>query len=781
MIVANSGAETVSLSATEEFDLEREIASSEAKFKQLENAIALLKASKNAKNPNKIHEIKQLEVDKSFCERLISNLQLCRSFLPGTSVEANLGREEVAKGVVEGIFIDHRGTPMLRCEFGKESHHVSPRNLKAPGIDFSTYPDKNEIEARTIRNEILKIECQRDHLNLCGKFTSEKLNWVRLKMISLEDRNRIRSLIEDNPIPRPVKVGDYVGDRLGGQIGLVSSVTLNGLTIDGRPEVISWAEFEENQYQKLKTLESASGKLEDFVQIEDEELESASGKLGEFVQIEDRDEQYTPNTSEQPVLNLVAKALGGQIDVDLMANDMKTMPARFHITKSQDYFTFDLCTLGEGLKGFMNPPFSDPLTPLKKLCSDFDVGHLSEAIVLLKAGTAHNQGTGKLIEQYASAQCQWGVHVGRIGFIKQGVQRKGADFDCSLYYFGGNPNRFKSVFKKWGLVSSLLPSKTIPGKLEDFVQIAGINIKEICRDSGTQQRCKLDLAHTEKLKTLIEEGIELDDLQVMFDGTSYWLWDGFHRLQAYKELEYEDVVCAVTPGTRRDAVLKSVSANIDHPTVLSLTREDKRRSIQTLLTDPEWKDWSNREVARLCGASHVTVAAVRKSLSGQLEDFAPVESAPNNITCVRNGKIMQMSRRSPAETKPLIPLPFEVGEPIQLVHTKNFEGNQVDRGFDGIWGIITHAGAVSCQVYLHLHKKEIQCFPQQMTKLDKDKQVQIKSVGDRIKLLLEDFDVAQHSGASGLLEGLLRTDTFSTVDLMLLESLEKVKDVGDRD
>lgn len=38
----------------------------------------------------------------------------------------------------------------------------------------------------------------------------------------------------------------------------------------------------------------------------------------------------------------------------------------------------------------------------------------------------------------------------------------------------------------------------------------------------------------------------------------------------------------------------------------------------TLLNDPEWKQWSDREIARLCKVDHKTVGKIRKSLTGEI-------------------------------------------------------------------------------------------------------------------------------------------------------------------
>lgn len=49
-------------------------------------------------------------------------------------------------------------------------------------------------------------------------------------------------------------------------------------------------------------------------------------------------------------------------------------------------------------------------------------------------------------------------------------------------------------------------------------------------------------------------------------------------------------------------------------------REDKRRAVLTLIQDPEWGKWSDREIARQCKVSDKTVASLRKSICGNSAD-----------------------------------------------------------------------------------------------------------------------------------------------------------------
>ena len=163
------------------------------------------------------------------------------------------------------------------------------------------------------------------------------------------------------------------------------------------------------------------------------------------------DENYTPNTPEQPIINLVLKVFGGTIDLDPCSNslDSPNVPADNHLIQDDD--SINMVWWG---KVYLNPPYSNPFPFLKTLTDSYVYGATKEAIALLKSGTVHNKGTGQLIESHASAVCFWGAGKNtRIGFINPaGKQRKNADFDCALIYFGTNWQWFRDVFSPYGHV-----------------------------------------------------------------------------------------------------------------------------------------------------------------------------------------------------------------------------------------------------------------------------------------------------------------------------------------
>jgi hypothetical protein len=70
-------------------------------------------------------------------------------------------------------------------------------------------------------------------------------------------------------------------------------------------------------------------------------------------------------------------------------------------------------------------------------------------------------------------------------------------------------------------------------------------------------------------------------------------------------------------GDRRAAILHAAAANANHG--LRRTNADKRRSVETLLRDEEWRAWSDAEIARRCLVDPKTVGNIRRELSSTME------------------------------------------------------------------------------------------------------------------------------------------------------------------
>ena len=165
----------------------------------------------------------------------------------------------------------------------------------------------------------------------------------------------------------------------------------------------------------------------------------------------DPDGWRTPNTKDQPVVALVQQALGGQIWLDPCSGSVTN-----NIPCAVRYFKHDNGLAqhqGWSKTVFINPPFSDPFPWVERCCFEFARGNVSAAVMLLKAGTLSNVGTGELINKYASAVCHWR---GRINFLNdEGNAVKGSDFDCVFIYFGARLDLFRQAFGGRGTIATI--------------------------------------------------------------------------------------------------------------------------------------------------------------------------------------------------------------------------------------------------------------------------------------------------------------------------------------
>lgn len=161
-----------------------------------------------------------------------------------------------------------------------------------------------------------------------------------------------------------------------------------------------------------------------------------------------------------------------------------------------------------------------------------------------------------------------------------------------------------------------------------------IKIDQIRIDGGTQSRAAINLDVVAEYADAVGAGTEFPPVIVFFDGSSYWLADGFHRYEAYAKSGADYLPADVRQGSRRDAVLFSVGANASHG--LRRTNDDKRRAVMVLLSDPEWSNWTDREIARQAGVHYNFVGKMRKGVTITRSD-----SEPRTYT-TKHGTVAQM-------------------------------------------------------------------------------------------------------------------------------------------
>jgi N6-adenosine-specific RNA methylase IME4 len=143
-----------------------------------------------------------------------------------------------------------------------------------------------------------------------------------------------------------------------------------------------------------------------------------------------------------------------------------------------------------------------------------------------------------------------------------------------------------------------------------------LSLDLICTTGRTQVREELNARAVKDYAKAMKEGATFPSIVVYFDGTTYWLADGFHRVMAAREAGRATISAEVRTGGEREAFLHATGANSRHG--IRLTRKDIRRLVTLVLENPEWCPWSNEEIVRQCGNvfSEGLVRIVRKELFG---------------------------------------------------------------------------------------------------------------------------------------------------------------------
>ena len=150
------------------------------------------------------------------------------------------------------------------------------------------------------------------------------------------------------------------------------------------------------------------------------------------------------------------------------------------------------------------------------------------------------------------------------------------------------------------------------------VMATEIRIGDLHVDPDIQGRIVVDPRTVTEYAEAMVCGDEFPPVTVFDDGQTYWLADGFHRVAAAIQARRRSIQVEILTGGRREAVLYACGANARHG--LRRSTQDKRRVVGVLLRDPEWSQWSSREIARVCGVSHPFVEMLRRELGGAVTE-----------------------------------------------------------------------------------------------------------------------------------------------------------------
>jgi len=132
-----------------------------------------------------------------------------------------------------------------------------------------------------------------------------------------------------------------------------------------------------------------------------------------------------------------------------------------------------------------------------------------------------------------------------------------------------------------------------------------------------QPRSVLNFETIDEYADLMKAGTKFPTVVVFYDGESYWLADGFHRVKAAWQCNLGGIDAEIIQGTVEDAKWYSFGVNKSHG--LRRTNEDKQRAVKAALEHPKSQALSDSQIAKHVGVDHVTVARWREKLSASCE------------------------------------------------------------------------------------------------------------------------------------------------------------------
>lgn len=186
-----------------------------------------------------------------------------------------------------------------------------------------------------------------------------------------------------------------------------------------------------------------------------------------------------------------------------------------------------------------------------------------------------------------------------------------------------------------------------------------IAIKRIRRDAGLQPRAELVSETVTEYAESMKAGKPFPPPTVYYDGVSYWLADGFHRVAAALQAGIKSIHVEVKMGEKRDAKLFAAGANAEHG--LKRSNADKRRAVLSLLSDEEWWAKSDDWVAAKCHVSSVYVGTIRRVISRE----------NGNVSVPATRKCADGSTRTYSPPKPKQVAPVEQEQLAEFVDETN--------------------------------------------------------------------------------------------------------------
>lgn len=142
-------------------------------------------------------------------------------------------------------------------------------------------------------------------------------------------------------------------------------------------------------------------------------------------------------------------------------------------------------------------------------------------------------------------------------------------------------------------------------------------LSEIHTSLGTHPRAGVDGVVVASYAAQMVAGAKFPPIVVFYDGTSYILADGFHRLFAAQRVGLVAIEAEIRRGTSKDALWYAVGAMNRTVSMRLKGREaDRFHAVEMVLRT--WPDLSSRVIGEHMGWQHRSVARLRQEMSERL-------------------------------------------------------------------------------------------------------------------------------------------------------------------
>ena len=166
-------------------------------------------------------------------------------------------------------------------------------------------------------------------------------------------------------------------------------------------------------------------------------------------------------------------------------------------------------------------------------------------------------------------------------------------------------------------------------------------LKDIRIDGKTQQR-PVDDNVVKRYAAMMKDGSVFPPVEIITDGKSNFLIDGYHRYFAHLKLDKKYIEANIKEGTQRDAIYLSFSANKEN----AFPRQPgtAKGIVEKILKDKEWSKISEVEIAKWVGVTHQYVNKIKKEIEAHPATSCRIDSGSESKNKVLRSETVKVKR-----------------------------------------------------------------------------------------------------------------------------------------